>query len=174
MIPIMNGPSVPYAILLRASVRYGATDWFLKALTALWDAGIEAGIDPAVLAAQCAHETAWGHFGGAVTPQMGNTCGLKVRNPKGDDKFDHASFGLDLNGFPTIGAKAHADHLRLYCGFPVDLTSTNDPRAVWIQPGTKNFGSVLYVIDLGAKWAPSPDYGRMVETKVLKIRGETI
>lgn len=173
MIPIMNGPSVPFTTLA-ANTPSRATTWFRFALVALWDAGIVAGVDPAVLAGQCAHETGWGNFGGAVTPDMGNTCGLKIRNPHGDRKQDHANFGLDPHGYPIIGAMAHADHLRLYAGFPVDPSSTPDPRAVYIQPGTSNFGKALFVEDLGGLWAPAKDYGRNVESKIEMLRGRIL
>lgn len=166
----MNAPSVPFATLYKnAPAR--ATTWFRLALVALWDAGIAAGVDPAVLAGQCAHETGWGHFGGAVTPEMGNTCGLKIRSPQGDRKEDHASFGLDTDGYPMIGARAHAHHLRLYAGFPVNLATTPDPRAIWIKPGSANFGRAFYVQDLGGLWAPSKDYGLNVEERIEQLRG---
>ena len=171
MIPIMNGPSVPWAILA-ANTPARASVWFRKALVALWDAGIATGVDPAVLAGQCAHETGWGLFGGAVTADMGNTCGLKIRSPKADRKEDHATFGNDRHGYPTKGARAHADHLRLYAGFPVDLSTTHDPRAVFIQPGTPNFGRARFVAHLGGLWAPALDYGMAVESKINILRGQ--
>lgn len=170
MIPIIAPPSVAFATLLDHTPA-DAAPWFRRALVALWDAGTATGVDPAVLAGQCAHETAWGHFGGAVTPNMGNTCGLKIRNPSGDRPEDHMNFGLDTNGFPMMGARAHADHLRLYAGFPVNLITTYDPRATYIRPGTRAFGSVVYVEDLGQKWAPSPAYGTRVAGIVLMLQG---
>ena len=80
-----------------------------------------------VLAAQCAHETGWGQFGGAVTPEHGNTCGLKIRNPVADEPDDHARFAISPDGYPRVGAIAHAHNLRLYCGLPVPA-DTPDPR----------------------------------------------
>ncbi len=173
MIAIVNGPSVSLATL-QVNTPTRASDWFRRALVALWDASIAAGLDPAVLAGQCAHETGWGNFGGAVTPEMGNTCGLKIRNPKGDRKEDHANFGLDQHGYPIKGAMAHADHLRLYAGLPVDPRVTDDPRAVYIQPGTRYFGAARYVVDLGGLWAPAKSYGVSVETKIEELRGRVI
>lgn len=172
MIPIANGPSVSLATL-QSNTPVRASDWFRRALVALWDAGIADGIDPAVLAGQCAHETGWGNFGGAVTPDMGNTCGLKIRNPKGDRKEDHASFPM-VNGYPIAGAMAHADHLRLYAGLPVDPRVTDDPRALYVQPGSKGFGAARYVIDLGGLWAPAKSYGVSVESKIEELRGRVV
>jgi Flp pilus assembly protein TadD len=68
----MNRPTVPHARLAEFATAKSATVWYFKALVALWDAGIDTGVDPTVLAAQCAHETGWGKFGGAVTPDWWN------------------------------------------------------------------------------------------------------
>lgn len=172
MIPVIAAPSAPYAVVRTGARTAGAGDWYLRALVALWDAGLATGVDPVVLAAQCAHETGWGKFGGAVPPEFGNTCGLKTRNPAGDDPYDHAQFAFDRDGYPRLGALAHAHHLRLYCGLPVPADSP-DPRAVWVGPGTKAYGTVAYVEDLGGKWAPSPDYGRRVAGIVARLTGGT-
>lgn len=169
MTPIMSAPSAPFEVI-RANVPESASPWFRRAMVALWDTGIMTGIDPVVLIAQCAHETAWGNFGGAVTPDMGNTCGLKVRNATGDRKEDHASFPMDDGGYPYVGAIAHAHHLRLYAGFPIDLEGTPDPRAVWIREGTPAFGSARTVEALGGKWAPSATYGNAVAGQVARLR----
>jgi hypothetical protein len=171
MIPIMNAPSVPLADLQRHAPVV-ASEWFRNALCAIWDAGVRLGVDPAVMAGQCAHETSWGRFGGAVTPDMGNTCGLKVRNAKGDRREDHATFPMDF-GFPLAGATAQAEHLRLYCGvpFPIGYRFT-DPRAVWIGPGTSGFGTVRYVEDLSGRWAPGSTYGLSVAKAVRILWGQ--
>lgn len=171
MIPIMNAPSASFIRMKTQATIMQATDWYLKALVAVWDAGVILGVDPVVMAAQCAHETGWGHFGGAVTPEMGNLAGIKIRNPKGDAREDHATFPM-IDGYPFLGAVAQAHHLRLYAGFPVDLDTTPDPRAVWIKPGTANFGKANYVEDLGGLWAPSARYGQFVATTVQRLRGE--
>lgn len=164
-IPIMNRPTTQYVTLYKNAVRLSARPWFLRALVALWDAGVQTGVDPAVLAGQCAHETGYGRFGRAVDATFGNTCGLKKRDASGEKPEDHARFPIATGGFPLVGAVAHAHHLRLYAGFPVP-DNTPDPRAVWIKPGTENFGSCLYVSDLSGKWAPSRDYGPLVEASI--------
>lgn len=166
---IIGPPSAPYAKVRANAAAAGATSWFLRALTSLWDAGLAAGVDPVVLAAQCAHETAWGRFGGAVTPDHGNTCGLKHRTATGDAPEDHARFAIDRDGHPRVGALAHAHHLRLYCGLPVPA-DTPDPRAIWIGPGTKHFGAVAHLEDLGGRWAPAPDYGQRVAALYARLR----
>lgn len=168
MVYIISHPTVPFEVI-RSNVPESASPWYLRAIVALWDMGVLTSVDPVVLAAQCAHETAWGNFGGAVTEDMGNTCGLKVRNTTGDRREDHASFPIDDHGYPYVGALAHAHHLRLYAGLPIDLEGTPDPRAVWIRPGTSNFGSARTVEALGGKWAPSKSYGEAVAGLVWRL-----
>lgn len=178
-IPVVGPPSATLASVQRA-VPPTATDWFRRAVPALWHAGVIVGIDPVVLVAQCAHETGWGRFGRAVTPAHGNTAGIKIRDvPKGaadDDPNIHARFALGPDGTPWVGARAHADHLALYAGIRVPA-DTPDPRAVWVGPGTANFGTVRYVRDLGGKWAPAADYGLRIEATirdlVAAVKGKT-
>lgn len=170
MIAIVGPPLVSYTSV-HENVPSQATSWYDAALVALWIAGITTGVDPIVLAAQCAHETGWGNFGGAVTPDMGNTCGLKNQLGRGDAKADHATFPMK-NGFPITGAFAHAHHLMLYSGFPVP-DNTPDPRAMWVGPGTVHFGSARYVEELSGKWAPSKDYGKMVVLKYIQLLGRS-
>jgi hypothetical protein len=166
VIPVIAAPSLPYVVVRSFASLHSA--WYTKAVAALWDAGLATGVDPVVLAAQCGHETGYGRFGGAVQPTFGNTCGLKIRDSAGDRPEDHARFAIDRDGYPRVGALAHAHHLRLYCGFPVP-DDTPDPRAVWVGPGTGAFGSVNYVEDLGGRWAPAQDYGEKIATVVQKI-----
>jgi N-acetylmuramoyl-L-alanine amidase len=169
MIPVIFTPSLPFARLEGAAVRTGATGWYVgPALSALWDAGRLTGVDPVVLAAQCALETNWGKFGGAVTISHGNTCGLKTRTATGDLPGDHAQFALDPESRPWLGALAHAHHLRLYCGFPVPFDSP-DPRSQFVRAGTRAYGSVTYVEDLGGKWAPASDYGARIARIVTQV-----
>ena len=160
MIPIINGPTVPLAhIQGYARTVSKINGWYMNALLALWAAGIKTGVDPTVLAAQCAHETGWGNFGGAVTPQHGNTAGLKTLVASGDMASDHARFATGRDLIPWVGALAQAHHLMLYAGLATPFDSP-DERAQLIGIGL--FGSAPYVEDLGGKWAPAPDYGTKV------------
>lgn len=169
--PIIAPPSLPFvAVQQFADIR---TDWYRKAVVALWDAGLTTGVDPVVLAAQCGHETGFGRFGGAVDATFGNTCGLKTRNATGDFPDDHARFAIDKYGYPRVGALAHAHHLRLYAGLPVP-TDTPDPRAVWVAPGTPGFGSARSVEQLGGRWAPAVDYGTKVANVYNQIHDQWI
>lgn len=134
------------------------------ALPHLIGAAVMAGVDPWVMAAQCAWETGWGHFGGAIDGSWNNTCGLKVRNSTGDRPQDHARFPS-----LAVGALAHAHHLSLYAGKDVPA-STPDPRAVWLRPGSERFGTARTVQDLGGKWAPDSQYGHKVAEIVRQLQ----
>jgi hypothetical protein len=169
MIPIMGLPTVRHMDVVIRATKIGADPWYFKALIALWDAGREWGVDPLVMAAQCAHETNWGRFGGAVTPDMGNTCGLKTRTATGDRKQDHASFPM-RQGFPVVGAVAHAHHLRCYAGWPVPA-DTPDPRSSFVGPGTKAFGKAKIVEQLSGAWAPSSQYGAHIINAYIELGG---
>lgn len=168
MIPIVNGPSVSFAWLRQRAQELGATDWYLTALLALWDAGMRTGVDPVVLAGQCALETGWGRFGGAVTTSYGNTCGLKNVDATGDTAADLAHFAIDRDGLPRLGALAHAHHLLLYAGFPIPLDSP-DPRAKYVWGNPNRFGRATYVEQLGGLWAPAADYGQRVAVIITRL-----
>jgi hypothetical protein len=158
MTPIIAAPSAPHAVVDTNAVNVPCTDWYLRALVALWDAGLTTGVDPVVLAAQCALETGWGQFGGSVTEKYGNTCGMKNADATGDTPADLAHFAVGIGGYPWLGALAHAHHLRLYAGLPVPADSP-DPRAGFVGPGSSRFGAAPYVEQLSMLWAPSTDYG---------------
>lgn len=169
MIPIIAGPSAPHATLLSNARANACSPWYERALVALWRAGVETGVDPSVLAGQCALETGWGHFGGVVTEKYGNTCGMKNIDASGDTPSDLAHFAIGVGGHPWLGALAHAHHLCLYAGLPIPPDSP-DPRASLVGPGSSRFGTALYVEDLGGKWAPAADYGVRVAAVIDRLR----
>lgn len=162
MIPIINSPTVPFetirsaAIKATASISAVASVWYLNMIRAAWTVGIREGVDPTVLAARCAHETGWGKFSGAVTPQHNNPAGLKTRVATGDTPNDHVRFTTI-----EVGVTAQAHHLKLYAGFTVP-DDTPDQRSVFVSPMNTAFGSARFVEDLGTRWAPSPEYGLKV------------
>ena len=123
---------------------------------ALWSAALFYGVDPVGMVAQSAKETGWGRFTGNVRPEFFNTAGIKIRYQNlfpgvtdGDRPLAHAMFANW-----SVGAVAHAQHLRAYTGWPVDDLIV-DPRYVYVKPELKleNFE------DLGGRWAPSTQYG---------------
>lgn len=144
----------------------GASALFVdEMIPALHDAAVIHGIDPAVLIGQSGHETGWGNFGRAVTPEHHNTCGLKIRNPVGpdDNPDDHARFASWFEG-----ATAHAQHLYAYMTKPLPAGEPLvDPRWDWVFPVGHR---VQTVEQLGRKWAPSPTYGEAVAAVAARFR----
>jgi len=134
-----------------------------EVLDALWSAALSHGIVPEVMIAQGCKETAFFTFlrpdgtpSPALRPGYRNTCGLKPRDGAGPDD-PHAQFATW-----HMGANAHAQHLCGYLGIVIPDTEIVDPRYVWVGPGTRNFGTVSTVEDLGGRWAPAPDYGTSI------------
>jgi N-acetylmuramoyl-L-alanine amidase len=130
----------------------GAHLRFIAIAPAYWEYGAITGIRPEVLYAQSAKETAFGRFGGAVTPDQNNWCGVKTRNATGDLREDHESFST-----PEEGVRAHFNHMYAYLGRP----PIGEPHGrYYIVLALPWAGTVKTVEELGGKWAPSASYGQ--------------
>lgn len=141
--------------------------WRTEMAPALWTQAVSHGIDPLVMVAQSAKETAWGNFTGNVKPWFYNTCGLKIRNTnefdcaKGDLPMAHATFASW-----DAGACAQAQHLLAYCGRPLNPGEILlDTRWVWVYGKHE----AVEVEDLGGKWAPAAAYGADIATMAKKL-----
>lgn len=109
------------------------------------------GIRPEIAYAQSAKETDYGNFGGVIDASWNNPCGLKTTAGGGNDDPDaHQRF---VNW--RQGVTACIDHLALYAGAP------GYPRAVTPDPRHFAFlrATAPTVEQLGARWAPDPEYG---------------
>lgn len=126
-----------------------ATQDFVRLAPVYWEEAHRRGIRADIAYAQSAKETAFGRFGGTVTREHHNWCGLKTREGGADnDPNAHARFPDD-----RTGVIAHIQHLCAYAGVQLDEEIV-DPRYVWVKPG-----SAITVELLGGKWAPNPNYG---------------
>ncbi|MBR0366404.1 MAG: glucosaminidase domain-containing protein [Clostridia bacterium] len=138
----------------------GASAQFTAAAASYWKYGEITGIRPEVLYAQAALETAYGNFGGAVTPDMNNFAGIKTANAVGMAREDHEAF-------PTIddGVRAHFNHMSAYVGTQpigeVHGRYYTVKRLSWA-------GTVKYVEELSGKWCPREDYGNIIVENYLK------
>lgn len=143
----------------------GSNDLFIYDMVpALYVAAIRYQIDPYVLIGQSAHETGFGKFGRAVTPEHHNTCGLKIMYPVGtdDNPEDHARFDSWERG-----ATAHAQHLYAYMNKALPAGEVLiDPRWGWVY----GKHTLKFVEELGGKWAPAITYGTTVTGVVDRIR----
>jgi N-acetylmuramoyl-L-alanine amidase len=137
---------------------------------ALWAAGMEYGIDPVGMVAQSGKETGWGQYPGAVRDWFYNTAGIKVRYidrvralvagitgvPVDQVSADHPLVHAQFPNW-TVGAMAHAQHLRAYAGSQI-VGLVVDPRYTLVGPPY-----VSTWAGLGGRWAPSATYGTEIE-----------
>ena len=112
------------------------------------------GVNPAVSYIQAAKETGFGNFGGVITAEYHNPCGLKTK--QGGEDNDPNAHQRFQNW--DDGVKAHLDHLALYAG------AKGYPRSVTTDP--RHFSSICgkakTVKALSGNWAPSHDYAKSI------------
>ena len=146
----------PTATLAQARefLRQKAPDWVLMA-DLYYSIGKKYGIRGDVALCQACKETGFFRFGGAVTPDMNNFCGLKIPSAAGDKTSDHATF-YDR----ATGVEAHIQHLAAYFTTG-EILGMLDPRFN-IVVKVHGRGKLKYVEDLGGKWAPASGYGESI------------
>ncbi|MGL4850957.1 MAG: peptidoglycan-binding protein [Clostridium sp.] len=121
------------------------------------------GVNPSVLLCQAMIETGWMKFGGVLTAEYKNTCGLK--NSKGGGCLDpnaHAKFKSWEDGI-----EAHAEHLALYAGkkgYP--LKRPKDPRHFDYL-----YGKCKTVEELSGTWAMDESYSKKIIKLVNELEG---
>lgn len=160
--PILNRSTVTVAQMKSWATSKKAAKIFVDLAQTFYDVSVAKGVDPAVTYAQSAKETNFMHYTGVVTAEYKNPCGLKITQGGGDyDIQAHKKFSTW-----TEGITAQVDHLALYAGqkgYP--KSNTPDPRHF-----ASIYGTAPYVENLGAKWAPSPNYGYEVVTLMKQIQ----
>lgn len=151
--PIAGGAQITVAQAQAWARGRGAHQRFLDVIPLYFEIFPRYGLRPEVGVAQAAKETAFGHFPGAVRPEMHNWCGLKTARATGDKTSDHATFPDD-----RAGVEAHAQHLAQYAGMKLPAgVAVVDPRFHLVPAGIAQT-----VEALGGRWAPSPDYGNSI------------
>jgi hypothetical protein len=160
---IMGPPSASLEVVQRKLREQNRGSVFTDLMVpALYEEGLRWGVDPVVMIAQSAKETAWGTFPGKVKGWFNNPAGIKVhpmeqallaevsKEPtRGESSLDHARFANW-----TQGARAQAQHLRRYAGMPVP-----DNEVVYQRHWVVQLFRLKTVFDLSGRWAPSPSYG---------------
>lgn len=107
------------------------------------------GVNADVAFAQMCVETGFLRFGGLVTPEMNNFCGLGSIGP-----------GQPGNSFPDerTGVRAHVQHLKAYgSAEPLNLAAV-DPRYRYVTPKGKS----PTIAGLARTWAADPEYGNKI------------
>ncbi|MDR1786678.1 MAG: glucosaminidase domain-containing protein [Spirochaetaceae bacterium] len=113
--------------------------------------GAVEGINSDVAFAQMCLETGFLRFGGLVTPDMHNYCGL------GAIDADHPG-----ERFPSeeLGVRAHIQHLQAYTLTTPLRGDLIDPRYTYVQPR----GKARDVWDLAGTWAADLAYGDKLDS----------
>lgn len=96
--------------------------------------------------AQMCLETGFLSFGGLVTEDMNNYCGLGAL----DEKNPGISFESE-----ELGVRAHVQHLKGYAAAEPLVNECVDPRFKYINPK----GKAPRITDLTRTWAADPEYG---------------
>lgn len=166
--PILGKPQVSLEQAQAWAKARNATNDFIAIAKLYWEMAPILNVRPEVAYAQSAKETAFGWFGGMVTRNFNNWCGLKTtKGGSNSDPKAHACFPDD-----QTGVLAHLQHLALYAGQTV-IGEIVDPRHFSNLEGTAKT-----VEALGGRWAPNKDYGKsivkdylisLLKTKIVKV-----
>ncbi len=101
-------------------------------------------------------ETGFLRFGGLVTPDMNNFCGLGAIGPQQPGER-----------FPSeqLGVRAHVQHLKAYGTSAPLVNACVDPRYKYVTPK----GKAPTVYELSGTWASDPAYGNKLATLLSKL-----
>jgi len=131
------------------NVNYRAERAFVENLAILYveEAAIE-GVNHDVAFAQMCLETGFLNYGGLVTPDMNNFCGLGAIGP-----------GQNGEWFPDprTGVRAHIQHLKVYATSEPLKQELVDPRFRYVRPG-----SSPAIKGLAGTWAVDKNYAEKI------------
>ena len=118
-----------------------------------YEEGEREGIRPDVAFAQALKETGFFRYGGTVTPDQNNFCGLGTTS---------ATVKGSYFPNPQIGVRAHIQHLLAYSSTRKPTTTIVDPRYTLVRKayGSRTLGQWY---DLNGRWAvPGNHYGQEI------------
>jgi hypothetical protein len=117
------------------------------------------GVNHDIAFVQMCLETSFLRFGGLVTPEMNNFCGLGAIGP--DQRGEY---------FPTpqIGVRAHIQHLKAYATDEPPKQELVDPRYRWVR-----YGSAPTIQGLSGTWAADKGYAAKLEKILARLYGFT-
>ena len=136
------------AFLLNANPR--ADKDFTDNLARLYTEEADAeGVNHDAAFAQMCLETGFLSYGGLVTPDMNNFCGLGAIGP-----------GQNGESFPDprTGVRAHIQHLKAYATDEPLIQELVDPRYRWVR-----YGSSPAIKGLAGTWAADRNYGDKID-----------
>jgi hypothetical protein len=113
------------------------------------------GVNHDVAFAQMCLETGYLRYGGLVTPDMNNFCGL-------------GAIGADQRGAyfssPRIGVRAHIQHLKAYATDAPLRQELVDPRYHWVRPG-----AAPTLDGLAGTWATDLQYATKIRSILTRL-----
>jgi hypothetical protein len=136
----------------------GADPGFVESLAAYYVAEAQQeGVNHDIAFAQMCLETSFLRFGGLVTPDMNNFCGLGSIGP-----------GQTGEHFPSpqLGVRAHIQHLKAYATDEPLNQELVDPRYRWVR-----YGSAPTIQGLSGTWAADTNYSAKIEKILLRLYG---
>jgi hypothetical protein len=108
------------------------------------------GVNHDIAFAQMCLETGFLRYGGLVTPDMNNFCGLgAIGLAQPGERFPE----------PRIGVRAHIQHLKAYATESPLNQELVDPRYRWVR-----YGSAPTIRGLSGSWATDREYGDKIES----------
>ncbi|GHT59316.1 lipoprotein [Spirochaetia bacterium] len=122
---------------------------FVENLCAYYmEEGAAEGVNHDIAFAQMCLETGFLRYGGLVTPDMNNFCGLGAIGPgQNGERF----------GEPRIGVRAHIQHLKAYATDEPLKQELVDPRYRWVR-----YGSAPTIKGLAGTWASDRAYAEKI------------
>lgn len=152
VIPLLGEPKITLQTMKNWAKSRGATKKFINSADLYFKYGKLTGIRADVLYAQSAKETGFGKFGGAVTEDMNNFAGIKIKDATGDKKEDHETFSTAEDG-----VRAHFNHIAAYCG----ANPVGQPHLRYFVVKSCSWsGKIKTVGELAGKYCPNPTYSR--------------
>jgi hypothetical protein len=131
---------------------------FVRELAGIYaeEAALE-GVNHDVAFAQMCLETGFLRYGGLVTPDMNNFCGLGAIGPEQrGERFPS----------PRMGVRAHIQHLKGYATEEPLRQELVDPRYRWIK-----YGSAPIIDGLSGTWAADREYAAKIRIILDRLYG---
>jgi hypothetical protein len=122
------------------------------------EAGME-GVNHDIAFAQMCLETNFLRFGGLVSPDMNNFCGLGSTGPGNAGEYFPS---------PQIGVRAHIQHLKAYATDEPLKQELVDPRYRLVR-----FGSAPTINGLAGSWAADKNYAGKIGNILTRLYGFT-
>ncbi len=118
--------------------------------------GLIEGINSDIAFSQMCLETGFLRFGGLVTADMNNFCGLGSINESNRGEVFETE---------QLGVLAHIQHLKAYATDKPLIKPLADPRYKYVSPK----GKAPTIHQLTGNWATDPDYGNKLENLLRRL-----